>query len=335
MKFKKSKFLITLSLTVFATSAILINPPDSQAQTITYTNPVKITVTTNNNSTSTTVSTNKNTSQSAKKTTTTQTKKTTSSTKTSSSTKNTSSSKTNSSTKTTESKNTDQVKKEKTVEKKTIAANTKYATDLYIIDSGNPGPVVMIVGGVHGNEPAGYKAANKVKDYNIKKGTLIVIPEANKLAIEAGRRSASGESDLNRQFPQSQSSSPSGTLSKALYNVVKEYKVDWLMDMHEGFDYYKNSSTSSVGQTLIYYPANGTKSTVEYIVNSLNKDISSSIQKFTLLRYPVKGSLARSAGEYLGVNSFIFETSMKQTLNTRINLQEKAATTLLSQLGML
>ncbi|NLB88238.1 MAG: succinylglutamate desuccinylase, partial [Syntrophomonadaceae bacterium] len=100
-------------------------------------------------------------------------------------------------------------------------------------------PVVMIVGGVHGNETAGYRAANNVKDYSIKKGTLLVIPEANKLAIEAGRRSASGESDLNRQFPQSRSASPKGTLAKALFEVVKEYDVDWLMDMHEGFDYYK------------------------------------------------------------------------------------------------
>lgn len=223
----------------------------------------------------------------------------------------------------------------KSVQKRTIAKGSKYATDLYIIDSGKPGPVVMIIGGVHGNETAGYRAAEKAKNYDIKKGTLLVLPQANKLAVEAGRRYAPGESDLNRLFPQSSSTSPQNVLAKDIYNIIKEYKVDWLMDMHEGFDYYKNSTTSSVGQTLIYYPANNARSIVEDIVNDLNKGMIKSLHKFTLLKYPVKGSIARSSAEHIGVKSFIFETSMKQTLSTRISQQEQAAQKLLSNLGML
>ncbi len=222
-----------------------------------------------------------------------------------------------------------------TTTKRTIASGSKYATDLYVVESGKPGPVVMIVGGIHGNETAGYRAAERVKDYKIDKGTLLVIPRVNKLAIEAGRRAAPGETDFNRLFPQSKSASPKNVLAKDIYNIVKEYNVDWLMDMHEGFDYYKNPATSSVGQTLIYYPANSARSTVEDIVNDLNKDIKTSLRKFTLLRYPVQGSLARSTAQFLGVKSFIFETSQKQTLNTRISLQEQAAQKLLGNLGML
>lgn len=221
------------------------------------------------------------------------------------------------------------------VEVKTIAPNTKFATELYIINSGKPGPVVMITGGVHGNETAGYRAADKVKNYKITQGTLIVIPIANKPAVEAGKRREPGGSDLNRMFPQSSAAAPGNTLSKAIYNVVKEYKVDWLMDMHESIGYHKDKSGSYVGQTIIYYPANGTINTVEYIVNELNKGISSSIQKFSILRYPVQGSLSRSSAQFLGVSSFIFETCSKQTLTTRISQQEKAAQSLLSRLGML
>ncbi len=220
------------------------------------------------------------------------------------------------------------------VEKETIASGTKYATDLYIIRSGKPGPVVMIVGGVHGNEVAGYKAADIIKDCSIKKGTLLVLPKANKRAVEIDRRYVKGEGDLNRDFPRTSSDSPDGTLAKAIYSTVKKYDVDWLMDMHEGYDFYKNKSTDSVGQTLIYYPANSTKQTVSAIVNKLNRGISNSYKEFTLLRYPVKGSLARSAGQFLGVNSFIFETCSKQSLSTRIDYQLKAAKILLEELGM-
>ena len=62
------------------------------------------------------------------------------------------------------------------VKVETLAKGTKYATKLYIIDSGKPGPVVMIVGGVHGNERAGYTAAAKVKDWNIKKAPYWYFP---------------------------------------------------------------------------------------------------------------------------------------------------------------
>ena len=71
-------------------------------------------------------------------------------------------------------------------------------------------------------------------------------------------------------------------------------------------------------------------------IQTINKTISKSYYyKFSLLKYPAKGSLARSSAQFLGVNGFIFETSQKQTLNTRVNQQCKAADTLLKQLGML
>lgn len=218
---------------------------------------------------------------------------------------------------------------------KTLAAGTKWATDLYIIDSGKPGPVVMIVGGVHGNEPAGFTAANKVKSWKIDKGTLLVLPNANKRADERGVRAVKGESNLNRVFPVSSKDSPDTTLSKAIWKVVKDYDVDWLMDMHEGYDYYKNKSTSSVGQSLIYYPNSSTRSVASKIVSTLNKGISSSYKDFSLLKYPVKGSLARSAAQYLGVHAFIFETCDNPSLSVRVNYQLKAAKILLGELDMM
>ena len=39
-----------------------------------------------------------------------------------------------------------------------IAAGTEWETEFYVVDSGIAGPTVLIVGGVHGNEPAGYRA---------------------------------------------------------------------------------------------------------------------------------------------------------------------------------
>lgn len=220
-------------------------------------------------------------------------------------------------------------------EKVVLAKGTVYATNMYIIRSGKPGPVVMIVGGVHGNEPAGYIAAGKMINTDIKKGTLIVLPRANNRAVARNVRYYKGHGDLNRDFPTTKSGSPDGTLARAIWSAVKKYNVDYLMDMHEGYNYAKLQSSSSVGQSLIYYPSSSFKSWVSSIVNKLNGSISTNYKKFSLLRYPAKGSLTRSAGQYLGVKSYIFETCTKQTLSTRLNYQQKAAKTLLSKLNML
>lgn len=215
----------------------------------------------------------------------------------------------------------------------TLNPGTKYATNMYVIDSGKPGPVVLITGGVHGNETAGYLAAARMKETKISKGKLLVIPKANLLAVERGTRYISGEKDLNRAFPTSKGTSPTYKPARAIYQVVQDYQVNWVMDMHEGYD-YASRSTSSVGQSLIYYPSSKCTVMANKILSKVNNTISTSYRKFESLRYPVAGSLARSTAQYLGTNSFIFETCSKDNLNTRINNQLLAANTLLRELQM-
>jgi len=223
---------------------------------------------------------------------------------------------------------------EQTVKKTIVAPGTKYATELYVIKSSVPGPVVMVVGGVHGNEPAGYKAAEQLVDTRIKKGTLLVLPKANKRAVEAGVRYISGGYDLNRAFPRYSSDKADTLLAREIFAKVKSYKVDWLMDMHEGYDYSTSKATDSVGQTLIYYPAAKTLSVATAIINKLNQQIYGSYKDFSLLRYPTSGSLASASGKLLGVNSFIFETCSKEALSSRIKYQKRAAYELLDRLNM-
>lgn len=214
----------------------------------------------------------------------------------------------------------------------TLAEGSKYATDLYIVESGKPGPTVLIVGGIHGSETAGYTAAAKVRNWEIKKGTLLVLPKANQLAINNNVRYIECEGDLNRAFPESSTQRGANTLSRAIWSAVKKYDVDWLMDMHEGINYAKKSS--SVGQSLIYYPNSKTKKMTSTIAADLNKNIGTSYKKFSVFEYPVKGSLARAAGQYLGVKSFIFETCDNPSLSVRINYHLQAAQTLLQELDM-
>lgn len=69
-----------------------------------------------------------------------------------------------------------------------LAASSAYAAPYYIVRGMNPGPVMMITSGVHGNETASMAAAQKLADdciagrYVIHRGTLIIVPRVNQQA---------------------------------------------------------------------------------------------------------------------------------------------------------
>ncbi|MGE5416666.1 MAG: succinylglutamate desuccinylase/aspartoacylase family protein [Acidobacteriota bacterium] len=221
-----------------------------------------------------------------------------------------------------------------TVSWKYIASGTPYVTKLYAIRSGVPGPVMMVVGGTHGNEEAGYLAADQIKDFKITKGILIVIPRANATAIKAGTRTSPGVYDLNRSYPQTATGRPNDPLAAAIWQTVKDYKVQYLMDLHEGYNYHLVDSTS-VGQSLIYYPTDWkSRSNGLTVVTQLNKSISIYNHRFTTFPTPVPLSLARATSELLGVHGYTFETCDKQPLSTRINQHMSAVRTYLKILGM-
>ena len=69
-----------------------------------------------------------------------------------------------------------------------LLPDTKYETALTVIDSGKSGPTVLVVGGVHGSEPAGYRAADQLKEECIAAGRLLILPRANAIGVKKGDR---------------------------------------------------------------------------------------------------------------------------------------------------
>jgi hypothetical protein len=57
-------------------------------------------------------------------------------------------------------------------------------TDVYLLDSGKPGATALVLGGTHGNEPAGYVTAILVVENAVPaSGRLLVIPHANRSSL--------------------------------------------------------------------------------------------------------------------------------------------------------
>ena len=136
-----------------------------------------------------------------------------------------------------------------------LAKGTPFETPYYVQETGQPGPTMVITGGVHGNEPAGAYAAEQIRHWKIQRGKVIVIPRSNVQALNINKRLtpdiAEELSNLNRNFPRTgMKEPPRGVLATSIWKLVKEHQPQWLVDLHEGYDFNRINS-KSVGSTII------------------------------------------------------------------------------------
>ena len=60
-----------------------------------------------------------------------------------------------------------------------IAEKTEWENPYYLVDSPVDGPTLLITAGLHGNEPAGSRAAEQIRHWPIRRGRLVVVPHVN------------------------------------------------------------------------------------------------------------------------------------------------------------
>jgi len=106
-----------------------------------------------------------------------------------------------------------------------LLAGTAYETPAFFFESDQPQPAILILGGTHGNEPAGYEAALRLVDRfsksPLKQGKVIIIPLANRIAVEKYDRRIPvpkgvdrEKGNLNRCYPGSPDGYPMEKLTR-------------------------------------------------------------------------------------------------------------------------
>jgi predicted deacylase len=201
---------------------------------------------------------------------------------------------------------------------------TPHAMPFSICDSGKPGPTVMVTGGVHGDEPAGAAAAERMRHWHVHQGKLIVVPRLNPGGLAAEQRSMPGFApelaDLNRDFAHANSKGelPRGRPAREIWQFVLKQKPDWLVDLHEAHTLH-GTSKDSVGNALLVVPSAELTKAQPALLQAVNATIADSRYRIVVGRPPKDTSLARAAGEHLGVHAFIVETAKAgQPLETRV-----------------
>jgi hypothetical protein len=164
-----------------------------------------------------------------------------------------------------------------------MMAGTPYETPLHVFGTGLPGEIIMLLGGVHGNEPGGWLAAERIVDsIRPTSGALLVIPRTNKLAINLFERTTDEMGDLNRSYPGNPAGKPMEVMAAEIIDTLREFHVNVLIDMHESWAFYNNRSqngTAFLGQTVATYPAEPGISLARTVVENVNTRIQAPVEE--------------------------------------------------------
>lgn len=198
---------------------------------------------------------------------------------------------------------------------------TALETPLYVIEGPEPGPTGFVVGGMHGDERSGYRAAGIAAEWDVRYGTLAVVPAANPIAIERETRyGANG--DLNRKFPADPSRPPTTRLARGLWSVVRDVDPGWLADLHSSRGVY--ALNGGVGQAVFPTPVPPARKFAGSTVQAVNKAFGLGRNLDYRVGNVLDGDrpmLAHRAGTALNLPAFILETAEIAPLDRQIDWQ--------------
>jgi len=107
---------------------------------------------------------------------------------------------------------------------------------VYRMKGSVPGKTLLIIGGIQGDEPGGFLAADFYADFLLEKGNLIVVPRANFPSILKKERQIN--QDMNRKFLDDDISNYETKVVNVLKKLICE--SDCFINLHEGSGIYSS-----------------------------------------------------------------------------------------------
>jgi hypothetical protein len=123
------------------------------------------------------------------------------------------------------------------------AANLSF--ELFKKEGNEKGNTLLIIGGIHGDEPGGYFAPAFLEQYyEIKSGNVWVIPDLNADSIMANNRGL--YNDMNRKFSSIEESDPDFDTVTKIKEIILDKKVDLILNLHDGYGFYRNKYENAI-----------------------------------------------------------------------------------------
>ncbi|MBN2815677.1 MAG: succinylglutamate desuccinylase/aspartoacylase family protein [Campylobacterales bacterium] len=123
-------------------------------------------------------------------------------------------------------------------------------------ESSDSNTTLLVIAGIHGNEPGGYFAASVLAThYNITSKNLWIVPNLNKESIKRNERGIYG--DMNRKFSYIDNNDHDKKIVEGIKSIILEDKVSLVLNLHDGHGFYRKENQGTVfnptawGQTCV------------------------------------------------------------------------------------
>ena len=124
-----------------------------------------------------------------------------------------------------------------------FAANKEFS--LYKKDASQKSNTLLIIGGIHGDEPGGYFApAFFEKHYKIKKGSVWTVPSVNIDSMVANARGI--YKDMNRKFSKIDKKDEDYANIQKIKKLITDKKVDLILNLHDGHGFYRKDYENAI-----------------------------------------------------------------------------------------
>lgn len=178
------------------------------------------------------------------------------------------------------------------------------------------GPTVYVVAGIHGDEVAGWRAGNLLKDAHLRAGTLCIISPANAYGAEHDQRKTAEERDLNRNFPGDADGCDAERIAEVIFTDLARRQPELLLDLHEAHE-ASGEGADALGNSLICDAVGDTGELIwELLLASENGTLCASA--LTLYGSPPRGSINRTVTEQLEIPAITVETLRTEPLAQRV-----------------
>ncbi|MDD2780147.1 M99 family carboxypeptidase catalytic domain-containing protein [Sulfuricurvum sp.] len=117
-------------------------------------------------------------------------------------------------------------------------------------------PTLLVIGGIHGNEPGSYFAtALLAQYYQIERGNVWIVPNLNQPSIQNDNRGIYG--DMNRKFAEINPNDPDYDAVDQIKKIILSPEVGLILNLHDGHGFYRKEYQNTIfnpnswGQTCV------------------------------------------------------------------------------------
>lgn len=212
-----------------------------------------------------------------------------------------------------------------------LLEGTDLALTVHVLRGQEEGPLLYVVGGVHGDELAGWYAGTVLKNASVRAGTVCILAPANTWGAENVQRETAEDRDLNRNFPGDPEGTDTEKTAAAIFEDIRARQPAFVLDLHEGR--FHDNGQDNLGNSIICGDINAVPDLVLGLLEE-SKNGTLTTRPLDVYSSPPAGSLNQTVTDELGIPVITAETYREEPLPARVRGQLRLAEYIMKAYGL-